>query len=72
MASTNVSAYASVYLTDVAYDPATPAFVEKMFATADSPDAHEEWADLFTSDATIQVGPKIFQGRDSAYSTSAP
>lgn len=64
MASTeNVSAYLFAYPTDVAYDSAIAQFLETMWGTADTPDMHTEYANLFASDATLQVGSKTIRGR---------
>lgn len=41
------------------------AFFEKFYAVSDTPDGHEQYADMFTSDAVLIMGPNKTQGRDS-------
>lgn len=40
------------------------SFLEEFYATSDNPTAHEKYAESFTSDATLIMGPKVGKGYD--------
>jgi hypothetical protein len=55
--------YTSEY-PSIPFDPAFKRFFEDFYATSDSPDAHDEYVDLFTKDATIIMASKKGQGSE--------
>jgi hypothetical protein len=56
--------YASQYPPDTQIDNGIKAFFEEFYKTSDTPDAHEKYADSFTSDATLVIASKKGIGRD--------
>lgn len=43
-------------------------FVEKFFAVSDSPGAHDEYANCFTKNGTLIMGPAETSGHDGEWS----
>ena len=45
------------------------SFFEAFYAISDTPDAHEQYADCFTSDAKLIMAPKETSGRQGMLSS---
>ena len=60
-----MSQYTASVPSDGAVKPEIKAFFEKFYAVSDTPDGHEQYADMFTNDGTLIMGPNKTQGRDS-------
>lgn len=58
-----MSAYTSEY-PPVDFDEAYKKFFEEFYATSDTPDAHEKYAENFTKDATLVMASKKAHGSD--------
>jgi len=56
--------YSSQYPLEVVVDEGIIAFFEEFYKTSDTPDAHEKYADSFTSDATLIMASKKTVGRE--------
>ncbi|PSK38137.1 L-2-aminoadipate reductase [Elsinoe australis] len=59
-----MSQYKSSWPADQQHDPAYVSFFEKFYKVSDTPDAHDDYADSFTSDATVIMASKKVEGRD--------
>jgi hypothetical protein len=57
-----MSPYASEY-PDVNVNPAIREFFEQFYKTSDTPDAHQQYADSFTENATLVMASKTVKGR---------
>lgn len=55
--------YQAEYPSDVPFNPQIRQFLEKFYAISDTADAHEQYADSFTENATLVMGAKTAQGR---------
>jgi len=49
---------------DIRLDDGIKAYFEEFYKTSDTPDAHEKYADSFTSDATLVMASKKGVGRE--------
>ncbi|KAF4555508.1 Hypothetical protein D9617_2g054690 [Elsinoe fawcettii] len=56
--------YKSSWPSNLENDPAYVSFFENFYKISDTPDAHDQYADQFTSDATLIMASKKVQGRD--------
>lgn len=61
-----MSSYASAY-PNVEVDPAIKQYFEKFYQTSDTPDAHQQYADSFTNDATLIMASKKCQGNSGMF-----
>jgi hypothetical protein len=52
---------------DIRLDDGIKAYFEEFYKTSDTPDAHEKYADSFTSDATLVMASKKGVGREGNY-----
>jgi len=59
-----MSSYTSQWPKDLPQDPALIKFYEDFYRISDTPDAHEQYADQFTEDATLVMVSKEAKGRD--------
>jgi hypothetical protein len=59
-----MSSYVSQYPPVVEFDPAYKEFFENFYATSDTAEAHEEYAQYFTKDATLVMASKTVVGRE--------
>jgi len=57
-----MSSYASEY-PDVSVNPAVKHFFEQFYKISDTPDAHQQYADSFTENATLVMASKTVKGR---------
>lgn len=57
-----MSSYASEY-PDMTVNPAIKQFFEQFYKTSDTPDAHQQYADSFTENATLVMASKTVKGR---------
>ena len=62
-----MSSYASNYPPAADFDPAYKKFFEDFYALSDTPGKDEEYAQQFTKDATLIMGPKKTKGHDGTY-----
>jgi hypothetical protein len=60
-----MSTYASQYPA-VEIDPAYKRFFEEFYATSDTPDAHEDYVQYFTRDATLIMASKRVSGSEGS------
>ncbi|EME89055.1 uncharacterized protein MYCFIDRAFT_185494 [Pseudocercospora fijiensis CIRAD86] len=60
-----MSQYTASVPSDGAVKPEIRAFFEKFYAVSDTPGGHEQYADMFTGDGTLIMGPNKTQGRDN-------
>ena len=58
------SSYASQIPPATIFDPAKRKFFEEFYAVSDTPDAHEEYAGMFTEDARFILGSKKARGSE--------
>ncbi|KAG8628460.1 hypothetical protein KVT40_004333 [Elsinoe batatas] len=61
---TTMSQYKSSWPSNLENDPAYVSFFENFYKISDTADAHEEYANQFTSDATLIMASKKVQGKD--------
>jgi hypothetical protein len=59
-----MSSYVSQYPPAVEFDPAYKKFFEDFYATSDAAEAHEEYVQYFTKDATLVMASKRVVGRE--------
>ncbi|KAI4619280.1 uncharacterized protein J4E87_007530 [Alternaria ethzedia] len=59
-----MSSYVSQYPPAVEFDPAYKKFFEDFYATSDAAEAHEEYVQYFTKDATLVMVSKRVVGRE--------
>ncbi|KAI4614449.1 hypothetical protein J4E83_007103 [Alternaria metachromatica] len=59
-----MSSYVSQYPPAVEFDPAYKKFFEDFYATSDAAEAHEEYVQYFTKDATLVMASKRVEGRE--------
>ncbi|KAI4937392.1 uncharacterized protein J4E92_002122 [Alternaria infectoria] len=59
-----MSSYVSQYPPAVEFDPAYKKFFEEFYATSDAAEAHEEYVQYFTKDATLVMASKRVVGRE--------
>ncbi len=57
-----MTSYASEY-PSTEFDKDYQQFFEQFYATSDTPDAHDRYADSFTADATLIMASKKVKGR---------
>ncbi|TKX27601.1 hypothetical protein C1H76_0025 [Elsinoe australis] len=62
-----MSQYKSSWPASQQHDPAYVSFFEKFYQVSDTPDAHDEYADSFTPDATVIMASKKVEGRDGYF-----
>lgn len=60
-----MSFYVSEY-PNVDFDPALKRFYEEFYSISDTPDAHENYVQQFTKDATLIMASKIAKGHESS------
>jgi hypothetical protein len=58
-----MNSYVSRYPPVIEFDPAYRRFFENFYATSDTAEAHEEYVDYFTKDATLVMASKRVAGR---------
>ncbi|KAF1968234.1 hypothetical protein BU23DRAFT_558651 [Bimuria novae-zelandiae CBS 107.79] len=58
--------YASEY-PSTSFDPKFKRFFEDFYAISDSPEAHDEYVDCFTKDATLIMASKKAQGSEEIF-----
>lgn len=61
--------YQSEYPSGVSVDPEIVQFFEDFYRISDTPGAHDQYVDLFTSDATFKLASKQAIGQEGAYNT---
>lgn len=61
-----MSSYSSQY-PPIEVNPEIKQFFEKFYQISDTADAHEQYADSFTKDATLIMASAKLQGRDGLY-----
>jgi len=59
-----MSTYTSQWPKDLPQDPALIKFYEDFYRISDTPNAHEQYADQFTEDATLIMISKEAKGRE--------
>ena len=60
-----MSTYASQYPA-IEFDSAYKKFFEEFYATSDTPDAHEDYVQYFTKDATLIMASKKVVGSEGS------
>lgn len=65
-----MAAYASQY-SSIEFDAAYKKFFEEFYATSDTPDAHENYIEHFTKDATLIMASKTAKGSDGMLSSAS-
>jgi hypothetical protein len=61
-----MSTHTAQYPTGVEFDPAYKKFFEEFYATSDTPDAHEDYVQYFTRDATLIMASKKVVGSEGS------
>ena len=56
--------YNATVPSDGSLKPGIQSFFESFYAVSDTPDAHQQYADFFTSDAKLIMASKETTGRD--------
>ncbi|KAM0813391.1 putative SnoaL-like domain-containing protein [Seiridium cardinale] len=59
-----MSHYKAQYPAGVVVDPEIVRFIEQFYQISDTPGAHEDYVDQFTSDATFKLASKTGKGHD--------
>jgi len=59
--------YKSEYPAGVEIDVDIKTFFEEFYKLSDTPEAHEQYANSFTSDATVVMGIKKVTGRPGTF-----
>jgi hypothetical protein len=66
------------YTIDISPSPIPPlhpsigSFLSDFYRVSDSPDAHDDYVNFFTQDASFVMASKQARGHDGTFSTDAP
>ena len=59
--------YQSQYPSDVLVDPSIVRFFEKLYETMDNPEAHEEYVNFYSKDATLIMASTAVKGHEGLF-----
>lgn len=60
-----MSQYTASVPDDGQVKPEIRSYFERFYEVSDTPDAHEKYAEQYTKDATLIMGPSEVKGRES-------
>ena len=61
------SQYASSYPVAISFNPQYKDFFENFYKISDTPEAHEQYSEQFTEDATLKMASKAAEGRQGIF-----
>lgn len=66
-----MSQYSAAVPGDGQVRPEIKAYFERFYAVSDTPDGHENYADMFTNSGKLIMGPNAVEGRDGEFAVLA-
>lgn len=69
--SLKMSQYVASVPSDGQVKPEIQHYYERFYRVSDTPEDHEAYADMFTSDAKLVMGPNVAQGKESTSSAAS-